>query len=504
MERYDARGRWLLDHQPLFSFQSIPQRELPDLGPIQYFLTFYVDTRLSHGLILAEPVVLSGNPRIPYISLAYEEKPMEAMALFQEQQGTLFPASMPGPAQVTYQQVAVAAGGDGLGPALSVPPDPYRRNQGRPIPLSENKVSQELFRQPVKGIRRWTKELLQQLVVEGKLTRDDIQSSPLSQEILVLPLEKRAKVARALSDYLTYSGEYSYSLNLRREDLALDPAEDFLRNVKEGHCERFATGLALMLRSAGVPCRLVKGFRGAETRDGTRLGDGWYVVRHSHAHAWVEALVQGPDKKLHWLILDPSPVVSDDESRTFSLSIWEQISWLWLRNLWRTFVLEYNTDQQRDTAQTLWNHLAPIRRFGVRQGPFFLGGGAVLLVGLMCLRRVKARRKRPARLPVELAFYGRLQAVLARHGRITQQPGQTPQEFGEAARKLLRTVPERAPVAEVPVQVVSLFYRARFGRQPLDAAERQAIDFKISNLAAILKGNHGNRSQEPGVRTQQG
>src|SRR5262249_45022435 len=150
-------------------------------------------------------------------------------------------------------------------------------------------------------------------------------------------------------------------------DPGLDPTEDFLRNVKEGHCERFATGLALMLRSAGIPCRVVKGFRGAETRDGTRLGDGWYVVRHSHAHAWVEALVGGSDKKLHWLTLDPSPVTGDEESRTFTSSLWDQFSWLALRNLWRTFVLEYNTDQQRDTAQTLWNRLGPIRRFGVQQ-----------------------------------------------------------------------------------------------------------------------------------------
>jgi hypothetical protein len=491
MDRYNARGRWVLDSQVMFSFQPIPQRELPDLGPDQYFLTYYVDTRLSHGLILADPLVLSGSPRLPYVSLTYEEKPMEAMALFQELPGTLFPASLPGPAKVTYRQVCLAAAGDGQGPALTLPPDPFRRNESRAIPMSEKNVPQKLFRQPVKGIRQWTTELLRQLVAEGKLTREDIQSTALSPDISVLPLEKRAKVARALSEYLTFSGEYSYSLNLRREDFGLDPAEDFLRNVKQGHCERFATGLALMLRSAGVPCRLVKGFRGAETRDGTRLGDGWYVVRHSHAHAWVEALVAGPDKKLHWLTLDPSSVASEEESRMFSLSLWEQVSWLWLRNLWRTFVLEYNADQQRDTAQKLWNRLGPFRRFGAAQGPFCLAGGSALFLGFMWFRRVKTRRKRSLpRLPAELAFYGRLQTVLARHGRITLQPGQTPQEFGAAARRLLQTVPERAAVAEVPVQVVSLLYRARYGRQPLNAAERQGIDLEIDKLAAVLKYSH--------------
>jgi hypothetical protein len=109
----------------------------------------------------------------------------------------------------------------------------------------------------------------------------------------------------------------------------------------------------------------------------------------------------------------------------------------------------------------------------------------------MWFRRVKTRRKRSLpRLPAELAFYGRLQTVLARHGRITLQPGQTPQEFGAAARRLLQTVPERAAVAEVPVQVVSLLYRARYGRQPLNAAERQGIDLEIDKLAAVLKYSH--------------
>ena len=80
-------------------------------------------------------------------------------------------------------------------------------------------------------------------------------------------------------------------MNLEHQDSNLDPTEDFLRNVKQGHCERFATGLTLMLRSAGIPCRLVVGFRGADAKNSLEPDNGWYVVRQSHAHAWVEALV---------------------------------------------------------------------------------------------------------------------------------------------------------------------------------------------------------------------
>ena len=74
----------------------------------------------------------------------------------------------------------------------------------------------------------------------------------------------------ALTDYLSSSGHYQYTLDLRREDNDLDPAADFLCNVKEGHCELFATALALMLRSCGIPCRMVVGYRGDENLQG-----GW-------------------------------------------------------------------------------------------------------------------------------------------------------------------------------------------------------------------------------------
>src|SRR5262249_2659719 len=142
-----------------------------------------------------------------------------------------------------------------------------------------------------------------------------------------LARSNRAKVARALSDYLTLSGEYVYSLHLAPLNSTTgDPTEDFLRNVKQGHCERFATGLALMLRSAGIPCRVVAGFRGADLKDPLQPDNGWYVVRRNHAHAWVEALVGHRNEQgkmeLRWLTLDPSPLQEDDTEQSLSLAQW--------------------------------------------------------------------------------------------------------------------------------------------------------------------------------------
>ena len=46
----------------------------------------------------------------------------------------------------------------------------------------------------------------------------------------------------------------------------IDPVLDFLVNRKEGHCEYFASALALLLRSVDVPARLVNGFKGEGSR----------------------------------------------------------------------------------------------------------------------------------------------------------------------------------------------------------------------------------------------
>src|SRR5208337_173668 len=124
------------------------------------------------------------------------------------------------------------------------------------------------------------------------------------------------KVAQALTRHLAYSGDFGYSLILNRQQLSLDPIADFLLNVKEGHCERFAGGLTLMLRSLGIPSRVIKGYRGVENLD-----QGNYLVRQSHAHSWVQALFED-DKGTHWLTLDPTPSMERIYKPTLSWFGW--------------------------------------------------------------------------------------------------------------------------------------------------------------------------------------
>ncbi len=292
--------------------------------------------------------------------------------------------------------------------------------------------------QPVRGIRTWTKEVLEQLVKEGKLDREkDLSKSVLS----------RARVARALRDYLSLSGEYAYNLNLERSDHDVaDPIEDFLCNVKQGHCERVATGLTLMLRSAGIPCRLVVGFRGADAKNPLEPDNGWYVVRQSHAHAWVEALVGQENAEgkmeLRWLTLDPSPLQEADTSRSLTLAQWWENSLQFLRSFWRHYILEYNTDQQGEAVQALWKRFAltaKLEAFSswVQREPYWLASFTALLVGLIWLRRPKARPRQRITPAPATAFYHRLLTLMERRCRLTPKVGQTPQEFGARVQEFL-------------------------------------------------------------------
>ena len=81
---------------------------------------------------------------------------------------------------------------------------------------------------------------------------------------------------------------------------AADPIADFLEHSRAGHCEYFASSLALMLRSRGVFARVVNGYRlGPWISEG-----GYFLVTQNEAHSWVE--YYDPEASF-WRVADPTP-----------------------------------------------------------------------------------------------------------------------------------------------------------------------------------------------------
>ncbi len=138
--------------------------------------------------------------------------------------------------------------------------------------------------------------------------------------------------AIVLENYLRQ--KYGYTLNLAGKPGA-DPLAQFLFVTKAGHCEYFASAMAVMLRTLNIPSREVNGFLPGEYND--VAGD--YIVRASDAHSWVEAYFPGSG----WLTFDPTPPASGTESGLFSrLNLY--LDWMQLN--WNEWVVNYDWAHQ--------------------------------------------------------------------------------------------------------------------------------------------------------------
>jgi transglutaminase-like putative cysteine protease len=106
----------------------------------------------------------------------------------------------------------------------------------------------------------------------------------------------RYDAAYMVENYL----QTQFGYTLEQKAGGSDPVADFLFNVREGHCEYFATSMALMLRSQGIAARVVTGFQQGDYNETADV----FVVRQRHAHAWVEVYFPGEDA---WVTFDPTP-----------------------------------------------------------------------------------------------------------------------------------------------------------------------------------------------------
>ncbi len=122
--------------------------------------------------------------------------------------------------------------------------------------------------------------------------------------------------ARFLESKLAASGTFRYRLGGVIRQSGLDPIEDFIRNNPEGHCEYFASALALMLRSVGIGSRIVVGFKIVCSKG----ENGTYFVRQSDAHSWVEAYIP-PDS------LAGRPETGNWQPEKRGEAHWEEAAW---------------------------------------------------------------------------------------------------------------------------------------------------------------------------------
>jgi transglutaminase-like putative cysteine protease len=316
------------------------------------------------------------------------------------------------------------------------------------------------------------------------------------------------EMARRIESHLRDSGDYTYSLDSSVVKAGDDPVEDFLFNRKEGHCEYYATALALMLRAVEIPSRLVNGFKGG----GVNRLTGEFYVEQRHAHAWVEAFIGDG-----WVTLDATP--ADGRSESVAGLAPAVLSWTdllnFLKEQWSASFVSMDVDKQQKhfygPLAATWDSVkgdgaaaggsrGSLREFLASPKNWFswqggLATAAILSTILLIVWSVrklwKSRGTSQARdrqdrtvEQIRVVFYERFR-TLCRAVGLVRGESETEREFLVALEGTFHAELSAAGLERVPGDLVDSFYAVRFGGRQINSELQQRIDSQLSALEKL-------------------
>ena len=294
---------------------------------------------------------------------------------------------------------------------------------------------------------------------------------------------------------------YRYSLDADQATLT-HPLEEFLFTRKTGYCEHYATAMVVMLRTLGIPARLVTGFLATEWNE----YGGYFTVRQRDAHAWVEVYFP----RSGWITMDPTPAVN----AAAAASRWASLSRFGasLRLQWDRLFVSYSAKDQlavvhgvregsdfvREKASR-WvaslsgpatkalsrlRHLA--HRFqpglaGLVMGLFVVGLAIVLLmvrdrIGLWATLHFPIAPSQGAMLQL----YTRMLRTLDRQG-LRKHPSATAREFAGLVER------EWQAAGPLVACITRLYQQGRFSRTPLTQAELSLAAEQVGQLQSLRR-----------------
>jgi protein-glutamine gamma-glutamyltransferase len=349
---------------------------------------------------------------------------------------------------------------------------------------------------------------IEQFARRPEVSGGDAQGALAAQrdpEMPVSPLD--IAIAQNFESYLRKNFTYTLDLTDARRIADRDPMVAFLYDLKRGHCEYFAGAMTLMCQSLGMQARMVVGFKCDEYNT---IG-GYYAVRQSHAHAWVEVL--GEDGV--WHTFDPTS--GREAPARPRETLWAKAKSLfnYLEYTWASSVVAYDRESRTNVISKVGQVMDETAVEGsdkankaldwLNDKRSLISSGliSILIVLMMCMMvaavawylweqwklRRRVRRIGLNALPVteqlrlarRLGFYDDLLRLLERH-RIVCPPQLTPLEFSDS-------------LAFLPVEVfdsirrlTEAFYRVRYGEEDLSPLLRRRLIDAIAHVETSLSG----------------
>jgi transglutaminase-like putative cysteine protease len=329
----------------------------------------------------------------------------------------------------------------------------------------------------------------------GPLRKEYLQTPPIDPRVSELAQSivgaepSPAREARLIEQYL--QSHYGYTLELPATEPP-DPIADFLFRRKKGHCEYFASAMAVMLRDVDIPSRVVTGFQSGVYNPIS----GSQLIRTSDAHSWVEAWIP----RRGWVTFDPTPA----DPNPPRISLWTRLGFYTdaAEVFWQNWVVNYNLDRQLQLATKMgqssrhvglnwfdrlglagprwWGALSDFaKRYGVLCSSVAVLALLTVLFGKdgwnwwNTRRRVLKVQRGEAEASDATLLYHRMLKVLKRRG-IEKPAWLTPCEFAHVVKE-----PEVALLVD---DLTSAYNQLRFGGQA-EAAGRMVV--LLERLEAI-------------------
>jgi len=293
---------------------------------------------------------------------------------------------------------------------------------------------------------------------------------------------------------------YRYSLESDTATLS-HPLEEFLFTRKTGYCEHYATAMVVMLRTVGIPARLVTGFLATEWNE----YGGYFTVRQRDAHAWVEVYFPYSG----WIIMDPTPTINT----LVATNRWESMRRLGdsVRLQWDRLFVRYSAKDQlavvhgvREGSDALrewvsrWSSLisAPIGQVFSRltqmartfqPGMLELATGVIVVSLALVLLMLRDRIGLwvAAHLPTShpqfaiAQLYTRMVRMLERHG-VSKPSSATASEFARLVEQ------EWKAAGPMVADVTALYHQGRYSRTPLTAGELSRAAELVGRLQSLI------------------